>query len=161
MLADMLIKWVEKGSKVLLGTLIGAMAIVVMLQVFVRYVLKVPLFWTEELGRYLMIWAGMIGAALGISYGAHASIEMVVKLFPRRFQAGLGALAYLLMLVFAALTIVASISLMQFLKFQISPAMRISMVYPYLAIPAGCMIMIILIIPRFIEMIRSIPRKNR
>ena len=71
---------VLKVSKVLLATAMGVMAAVVVLQVLTRYVLKIPLFWTEELARYLMIWAGFLGAAIGISQGVHTSIQWFVDL---------------------------------------------------------------------------------
>lgn len=37
---------------------------VVLLQVVARYVFFQPPVWTEELSRYLMIWAGLLGATL-------------------------------------------------------------------------------------------------
>ena len=35
----------------------GAMTVVVLLGVLFRYVLRMPLSWSEEVARYLMIWA--------------------------------------------------------------------------------------------------------
>lgn len=43
-----------------LAVLVGA----VMLQVVARYAFNQPPSWTEELARYAMIWAGLIGATL-------------------------------------------------------------------------------------------------
>ena len=43
-----------------LTVLVGA----VMLQVVARYVFQSPPAWTEELARYAMIWAGLIGATM-------------------------------------------------------------------------------------------------
>ena len=45
---------------VALAVLVGA----VMLQVVARYAFQQPPSWTEELARYAMIWAGLIGATL-------------------------------------------------------------------------------------------------
>jgi TRAP-type C4-dicarboxylate transport system permease small subunit len=41
-----------------------ALVVVVMVQVLARYVLNAPPPWTEELARYAMIWAGLMGATL-------------------------------------------------------------------------------------------------
>lgn len=41
-----------------------ALVVVVMIQVLARYVLEAPPAWTEELARYAMIWAGLMGATL-------------------------------------------------------------------------------------------------
>lgn len=47
-------------SMMFLVVLVGA----VMTQVVARYVLNSPPAWTEELARYAMIWAGLMGATL-------------------------------------------------------------------------------------------------
>jgi len=47
-------------SGIALVVLVGA----VMLQVVARYVFQQPPAWTEELARYAMIWAGLIGASM-------------------------------------------------------------------------------------------------
>ncbi|WP_083101245.1 TRAP transporter small permease [Pseudophaeobacter leonis] len=38
------------------------MALTVLLQIWARYGFDYPFSWTEELARYLMIWAGLLGA---------------------------------------------------------------------------------------------------
>ena len=43
-------------------------------QVVARYVLNTPLFWSEELTRYLLIWMAMIGSAMALSKHEHVSI---------------------------------------------------------------------------------------
>lgn len=43
---------------------IGVLVAAVMLQVIARYVFQSPPPWTEELARYAMIWAGLIGATM-------------------------------------------------------------------------------------------------
>lgn len=40
------------------------LVLVVLLQVVARYLFFQPPIWTEELSRYLMIWAGLLGATL-------------------------------------------------------------------------------------------------
>jgi C4-dicarboxylate transporter DctQ subunit len=153
-------RWVDKGAQVLLATVMGAMATVVIIQVFTRYVLKVPLFWTEELARYLMIWAAILGAALGVGRGVHTRILWFVDFFPPPLQALIELLTYVLMMVFVVVTIVGAVNLLPFLKFQVSPAMRISMVYPYLAVPTGCGIMMVLMAPNFLQAFRKVRKKR-
>jgi TRAP-type C4-dicarboxylate transport system permease small subunit len=40
----------------------AVMSVIVMLQIFFRFVIDVPSPWSEELARYLMIWTGMVGS---------------------------------------------------------------------------------------------------
>ena len=41
---------------------LGGMVLTVLLQIWARYGFDYPFTWTEELARYLMIWAGLLGA---------------------------------------------------------------------------------------------------
>ncbi len=57
----------NRVDAVLLRLAIAALALlvfVVLLQVVARYVFFQPPVWTEEMARYLMIWAGLLGATL-------------------------------------------------------------------------------------------------
>lgn len=53
----------------------GAMLLVVLLQVVARYAFASPPFWTEELGRWLMIWGGLMGAT--VAFHTHADPSLV------------------------------------------------------------------------------------
>ena len=55
------------------------------LQVFMRYVLNMPLIWSEEFARYLFVWVAFIGAGYGVRRGIHISMEYFFnKMSPRR-----------------------------------------------------------------------------
>ena len=54
-----------------------AVAVVVLAQVFFRFVLDSPLPWPEELGRLIFIYLVFIGGALVSLHGDHISIELV------------------------------------------------------------------------------------
>ena len=131
----MLRRFVIKITKILLSITMASMFIIVVLQVICRYVLEIPLYWSEELARYLMIWSGFLGAALGLSQGVHTSVQWFLRFVSPKIQISVEFMARILVLGFAIITLIASLQLMQFLKFQVSPAMRISMIYPFLAFP--------------------------
>ena len=58
---------VKRGMTKLLAAiatlLLSIMTLLVLYQVFTRYVLNSPAAFTEELVRYFLIWTGFIGAA--------------------------------------------------------------------------------------------------
>lgn len=62
--------------------LISAMVIVLTLQVFFRYVVKAPLYWSEELARFLLIWAVFAGATFAFRHRTHMAIDVVKYVFP-------------------------------------------------------------------------------
>jgi TRAP-type transport system small permease protein len=63
--------------------LFAAILLVMVLQVAFRYVLNAPLTWTEELARYLYIWACWLGAPVALRRGNHIVIAFVGDRMPR------------------------------------------------------------------------------
>jgi len=67
-------------DRIACGVCIGlfvAILLVMVLQVVFRYVLNAPLTWTEELARYLYIWACWLGAPVALRRGNHIAIAFV------------------------------------------------------------------------------------
>lgn len=58
------IKWLDHNLEEFLLTLLLAMAVIMGVQVFSRFALRASLSWTEELTRYLFIWAGFLSASI-------------------------------------------------------------------------------------------------
>ena len=60
-------KKLEKGLDFAMSTIMSIVMLVLLIfgtwQIFTRWVLNDPSTFTEEMLRYLLIWAGMIGAA--------------------------------------------------------------------------------------------------
>ncbi|MEZ5863653.1 MAG: TRAP transporter small permease [Geminicoccaceae bacterium] len=66
-----------------LCALIAAVLVLdVWLGVFVRFVWPLPITWTEELARYLMIWLALLAASSGIARRAHIGVEIVPMQLP-------------------------------------------------------------------------------
>ena len=59
--------WMDKILSIACAILLSFMTILVLIQVFSRYVLNSPVAFTEELVRYSLIWTGFIGAAYAFS----------------------------------------------------------------------------------------------
>lgn len=57
--------------------LLSVMTLLVIYQVFTRYVLNSPAAFTEELVRYFLIWTGFIGAAYAFSTREHMALIFV------------------------------------------------------------------------------------
>ena len=60
----------------------GAMTVVVLLGVVFRYVLLSPLSWSEEVARYLMIWAASLAISIGIMRREHLGITFLSSRIP-------------------------------------------------------------------------------
>jgi TRAP-type C4-dicarboxylate transport system permease small subunit len=62
--------------------MVAVMVIVILLQVFFRYVLGNALAWPEEAARFLMLWMTGLMAPTAFRRGGFVSIEMLTRLLP-------------------------------------------------------------------------------
>ncbi|MGD9033012.1 MAG: TRAP transporter small permease [Desulfobacteraceae bacterium] len=122
--------------------LLAAMAVVVFLQVLFRYVLHLPLFWTEEFARYCLVWASLLGAAVALKRGEHIAVTFFLDTFPKRAARALTLFAQVSVVLILVVMVWGGIKLVLVTRAQISPALRISMAIPYLALPVGAVIML-------------------
>ena len=122
--------------------LLMAMAAVVFLQVLFRYVLHLPLFWTEEFARYCLVWASLLGAAIALKRGEHIAVTFLLDTFPKKAAGVLTMVAQVSVILILTVMVWGGIKLVLVTSTQISPALRISMAIPYLALPVGAVIML-------------------
>jgi TRAP-type C4-dicarboxylate transport system permease small subunit len=64
------------------ASMVAIMVIVILLQVFFRYVLGNALAWPEETARFLMLWMTGLMAPTAFRRGGFVSIEMLTRLLP-------------------------------------------------------------------------------
>jgi TRAP-type C4-dicarboxylate transport system permease small subunit len=66
------------------AAMVAAMVVIILLQVFFRYVLGTALAWPEEAARFLMLWTTGLMAPTAFRRGGFVSIEMLTRLLPTR-----------------------------------------------------------------------------
>lgn len=80
--------WIDNYlEETLLVIALAAMAVIMGVQVFCRYVLSASLSWSEELTRYIFIWAGFLSISYCTKKCISIKIEQFVALFPKRGKA--------------------------------------------------------------------------
>lgn len=132
-----------KGVDYVAAILVAVMAVLVFLQVLFRYWLHLPLDWGEEVSRYLFIWSAMLGAAIATKRRAHFGIDFLVKILPSPAQKGIAIGVNLCICALLGLIAVQGARLAVLNLSQISPTLFIPMGYPYAAIPACALLMLI------------------
>ncbi len=91
--------------------LLAGLVFIVLAQVLFRYALRIPVPWTEELARFLLVWITFIGAAAVQADDSHLRIDWVMaKMGPRSnlILALVRAILYLLFAICVFLGTVAS-----------------------------------------------------
>lgn len=125
------------------GTLVALMLLDVSLGIFYRYVVGSALVWTEELARYLMVWAGFLAASIALREGLHVSFDVLVQRLSGRWARVAKASGTLGVLLFLVITAIEGYRLMRSVASQRSPVLEISMAWAYGAIPASAVLMLI------------------
>ena len=77
---------VSKFARNLAGLLLAVMVVMILSQVFFRYVLNDSLPWTEELAKYLMVWVACLVAPWVYRENLNVSIEMFINAMPQWFR---------------------------------------------------------------------------
>jgi TRAP-type transport system small permease protein len=98
----------------LLAVSIAILIVPVSLQIFSRYTDLIPSYiWTEEMARFLFVWAIMLGAMIGVREGTHFEVDVWPRLAPRA-EAALRLVSRLGMLVIALVFIWGGIEFTRF-----------------------------------------------
>ena len=134
---------VNRITEVILVVVLSAMAVVVFLQVIFRYVLNFPLFWTEEFARYCLVWSSLLGSAVAVKRGQHIAVTIIVERVPTGVQRVLKIVTLVSVVVILTIILWGGIQLVAITRAQISPALRVSMSVPYMAVPVGAALMLL------------------
>ena len=135
-----LVEWIA-------ACLVVALAVVVFLQVFNRFVLKTPLAWSEDLAMLLFQWVAFLGAAVGVKRMRHFGIELLVRNLSEKARHRIELLVPPLMAVLAITMVTEGIKLINVNRFRVYSSMDLSYVWPFLAIPvSGCLILLYLLL---------------
>jgi TRAP-type C4-dicarboxylate transport system permease small subunit len=132
-----------KAEAAVLITLVAVMTLIVFLQVVYRYVLVQPLYWSEELARYLFVWVSILGATLGLQKRGHFGLDFFYRMLSDQKRQFLQILIHLLVGGVILVILIQGVKLVQATALQKSPAMEISMAWAYACLPVGAGLMAI------------------
>lgn len=132
----------------------------ILLQVFFRYVMNSPLYWSEEIARYAFVWLVFIGAAIASKRGTHIGVDYFVMHLPELPKKFLAIFVNLLVLAFIAYVIYMSMGVIKSNMTQLSPAIRIPMGYVFMAIPIGFSISFVYVTISLYAIVKSTYRSN-
>ena len=133
----------DRLARFLVALMMAVMSAVVLFGVFNRFIFKIPISWTEEIAKYLLIWISMIGSSIAVRIGAHVGVGMIVtklKESPRNIVSWVNQLiivGFVVVLIYLGM----KVSFKELHTFGYST--RIPMFWPYLAIPVGCFMILI------------------
>lgn len=119
-----------------------ALALIVFLQFFTRYVLNNSLSWTEEIARYGLMCVTFIGAVMVTRRNTHVAVVLLPNLLPAGAARVLLAIVDIVTLIFMALLAYFSVLIVERMQIQRMTVFDVSMGWVYGAIAFGCFLML-------------------
>ncbi len=112
----------------------------VWLGVVARYVLRVQIPWTEELARYLMIWAALLAISSGIARREHIGFRMLLDRFPKALQKAFLVAFDIIAFALFAFLFIYGIGMTGTGAKQFAMIFGMSMAIPYASVPVSALL---------------------
>ena len=126
-------KWVEW----LCAAILAVMVLDVGVGAFGRYLIDLPVTWTEELARYLMIWAALLAVSCGVARREHVAVTAVLDKLPRNVRRLLGVAIDTLGFAFFAFLAYFGIDMTVQGASQYATIFEMTMTLPFAAVPVS------------------------
>ena len=145
-------RWTTSFSMLVACLMLALAAALGMLQIFTRFVLEVPLEWTEVIIRFSLIWMVFMGIPMAFRQGAMVSVDVLYRWSGPRMKRFLDTMVAL-----AALTLVCIIiwwgwDYANRGKVQSMIGLEdVSMFWAYLAMPVGAVFSVMGIIGNWLD----------
>jgi TRAP-type transport system small permease protein len=152
-------KFVERIFRVgpieyLCAAIFAVLVALVFANVVMRYLLSAPVFWSDEIARYLFIWFSFFGALLALKRQKQYSIDYFVNLLPRPATVVVSILGDAAVFCILVLLVRYGYEVNVRLSFQTSPSVGLPIYYVYAALPVVGVLMAGITILELIEKIR-------
>lgn len=156
--------WLEKNLEfVLLGIFLAVLTSFSFLNVVLRYVFNQGIPWSDEVCRYAFVLSGFFSVPAWIRHSTGIRLEAFVVLLPKAVQKILGYLISAVMLAFFCVMLYGALDVIEGARRigQLSPALRLPMVYLYRLVAAAFLLAIVRLVQVTILRIKSdISRKG-
>lgn len=151
--------YLNKITEIVVMILMAAISVIIFGQVICRYVFNHSLYWSEEVGRYILIWITFLGASVGVKRFSHIGIDFLYNKTSGIFRKILDFIVILLSIFFAIIICYFGYKFAYFVRFQKSAALLMPMTIPYASICVGGFLMLIHFISNFFNLFKRESKK--
>jgi C4-dicarboxylate transporter DctQ subunit len=130
----------HRGLEAVTVLLLAVYFVLVVLQVFFRYVLNRSLFWSEELVRFALVWSVMLGSAVVAYRGEHIRIDVIDAVLSPRARRAVGRVAQVLTFAFCVILAGTGIQFTLRTLTQRSAVLEVPIWAVYAAVPVGAVL---------------------
>lgn len=126
------------GLRLLLGILMGTLAIPVAMQVISRYTGLIPTYlWTEELATFLFVWIVMIGSIVAVWDGTHFDVRITRDASHPALKLLQKGIVHLAIMLFGAIFLFYGFEYTEFGARQRSVMMRANLAITHISVPVA------------------------
>lgn len=140
--------WLDRAVSWMVVGLLGVMVIITTAGVVSRYGFNAALSWSEELGRYLLVWVSFLGASLATYRGSHIGISILFDRLPARVRSWLAVFTDIVIVLFMSSVLTGGIKTLPMIHMRTAPTLSLPMSLPYLIMPVSAGIIIFHILAR-------------
>ena len=133
----------DRVARFLVALMMVVMSVIVLFGVFNRFIFKIPISWTEEIAKYLLIWISLIGSAVAVRIGGHVGVGLIVTKLKENPRTLISWINQVIIVGFIVVLIILGMSVSLKQMHTYGHATRIPMFFPTLAMPVGCFMILI------------------
>ncbi len=135
--------------------LMVAMAVIVLVGVWYRYVVQRSLPWYDEFAEFLLVWLTFYGSVLAAQRDAHIGFETLVEYLPKDAQRAVIVVADVILLLVQAALFTYGVSLARAASFDTAVSIRwVRLSWVYSAIPASGALTFLITLNRLVGRLR-------
>jgi len=156
-----MMKTISKILTVFATTTLSIMCTVVFLGVIFRHFLSLPLVWSEELARIMLIWTVFSGAGAILIRGEHIALEFLLDKMSGKPAEWLRILNVLICIAFLACLLIGSFRMIQItwvIRAESVPIIR--MAYQYIVLFTGTAVMFLFSLGAVFRMLKALLSKK-
>jgi TRAP-type C4-dicarboxylate transport system permease small subunit len=133
----------------------GAIVILMVVQVLSRFVFHYPVVWTDEVTRFSFVWLIMIGSAVGVYRGLHFTVSFLIEKRSGTVQFVCSILTSLALIAFLGVVCVYGVKWLVTASGQITASLEIPVEIPYSAIVVGAGLMLFHAIATLVRLLKA------
>jgi len=118
------------------------MTFITTINVLLRYAFNFSFAWAPELTRYLFIWVSFLGATYVLTQKKHLTMDALLQRLSIKVREFIEVFHSIIIIFFLTAIVIFGFRMAKISSNVTSPAMQISMVYIYLALPISSLIML-------------------
>jgi TRAP-type C4-dicarboxylate transport system permease small subunit len=129
----------QKAEKLIGAACLGVMLFIMLLNIMMRYLLLIPINWSDELNNYLFIWSGFLACAYTTAEDGHVRVTLIWGALPKKVRTVTHFAMNLIMLTAFAFFIGPTWRLLG--RLPLSNSLRVPLKYVYSILPIAFSLM--------------------